>query len=58
MEIDEGARWAGGGGSKVSKEYQILAITNTIASLDTFEGTVKSVKSVLKVRMRRCLNGD
>ena len=38
----------GGGGKrvKVSKLSQILGITNTKASFDTYEGSVRSVKSV------------
>ena len=42
----------GVGGSKVS---QILGITNTIASWDTYAGCVKSVQMV---SLRRWLNGD
>ena len=45
----------GGEGSKVS---QILEITTIIASLDTYEGSVKRVKSVHMVSLRRWLNGD
>ena len=65
MEIDEGGSkcfkdWKGGGcgvdfgvgGSKVS---QILGITATIASLDTYAGSIKSVRMV---NLRRRLNGD
>ena len=43
------------GGGKVS---QILGITTTIASLDTNAGSVKSVKSVQLVSLRRKMNGD
>ena len=42
----------GVGGSKVS---QILGITATIASLDTYAGSIKSVRMV---NLRRRLNGD
>ena len=67
MEIDEGGSkcfkdWKGGGcgvdfgvgmgGSKVS---QILEITAIIASLDTYAGSIKSVRMV---NLGRRLNGD
>ena len=42
----------GMGGSKVS---QILGIINTIASLDTYAGSIKSVRMV---NLGRRLNGD
>ena len=51
---------AGGGGgskvSKVSKVSQIFKITPTIASFDTYNGSVKSVVSVQMMSLRRCLN--
>ena len=39
-----GGRGEGEGGSEVSKVSQILGITPTIATFDTYEGNVKSVK--------------
>ena len=48
-------RWLGGGKIKVSKVSQILGIINTIASLDTYAGSIKSVRMV---NLGRRLNGD
>ena len=48
----------GGGVSKVSKVSHILRITTTIASFDTCEGIVKSVKCIVIVSLRRWLNED
>ena len=36
----------------------MLGITTTIASLDTYAGSVKIVKSVQMERLRRLLNGN
>ena len=47
-----------GGGAKVLKVSQILGITPTKASFDTYEGNVKSVKCVHIVSLRRWLNED
>ena len=47
-----------GEGGEVSKLSQILGITTTIASFDTYEGSVKSVKCVQMVSLRRRLNED
>ena len=44
--------------SKVSKMSQIFCITPTIASFDNYECSVKSVKSVQMMSLRRWLNGD
>ena len=43
------------GGSKVS---QILELTTIIASLNTYEGSFKSVKSFQMLSLRRWLNED
>ena len=43
------------GGSKVS---QIIRITLTIAPFETYEGSMKSVKSSQMVSFMRWLNGD
>ena len=40
------------------KVSQILGLTTTIASFDTYAGSFKSVKSVQMVSLRRWLNGD
>ena len=40
------------------KVSQILGITTTIAFLDTYGGSVKIVKSIQMVNLRRWLNGD
>ena len=44
--------------SEESKLSQILRITSIIASFNTYEGSVKSVKSVQMMSLRRWLNGD
>ena len=46
------------GGSKVSKVSQIIRITLTIAPFETYEGSMKSVKSSQMVSFMRWLNGD
>ena len=45
--------WVQGGGVKVSKVSPIILITPTIDSFDTYEGSVKSVKSVQIVGLRK-----
>ena len=49
MEMVEGGGWSKE--LKVSKVSQILEIINTIACFDTYEGSVKSVKSGKCVQM-------